>query len=158
MTYKITKTTALNVRLIELSLSSAQTVSSGNTVAFDTLTASDAGHGVSVSNGVISLDTDRRYWVQASMHIDRASTSSSWEFAFFDDTQNVEIDAPDGGYRAKWDWHDVSSFYGKPTATFTATYVSPDAPFASISLRTLSVAAGSTVRTDTRIIIIEATP
>ena len=91
MTYKITQTTALDVRLIELSHSSAQTVSSGSTVAFDTLTASDAGHGVNLSNGVISLDTSRRYWIQASMHVDRASTTSSWEFAFFDDTLNTEI-------------------------------------------------------------------
>ena len=158
MTYKITKTTSLGVRLIELSLSSAQTVSSGSTVAFDTLTASDAGHGVSVSNGVISLNTSRRYWVQASMHVDRASTSSSWEFAFFDDVQNTEIVATDGGYRAKWAWHDRIVSYGSPTATFTATYVSPSTPLGSISLRALTIASNSTIRTDTRIIIIEAKP
>ena len=158
MTYKITKTTALDVRLIELSLSSTQNISTGSTVAFDTLTASDAGHGVSVSNGVIALDTSRRYWIQASMHVDRASTSSSWEFAFFDDTLNTEIEAADGGYRAKWTWHNVTNYYGQPNATFTATYVSPATPLSSISLRTLSVAAGSTVRTDTRVIVIEATP
>lgn len=158
MTYKITKKTTADVRLIELSLSSAQTISAGSTVSFDTLTASDTGHGVSVSSGVISLNTNRKYWIQASMHIDRASASSSWEFAFFDETQSAEIDATDGGYRATWIWHDRTEPYGSPTATFTATYVSHATALSSISLRALSVAANSTVRTDTRVIIIEATP
>ena len=138
---------------IELSLSAAQTASSGDVVIFDTVRASHT-HGVSVdASGNISLDTEKAYWIQASIDVTRSSTTSSWEFAFCD-SSGTAISASSGGFEAQWVYHDSATTDAQPNATFTATYVS-SSPLSSINLKAITLAASSTVNDGTRVIIIE---
>ena len=153
MTYRLTSSKVVTTRMIELSLSAAQTASSGDVVLFDVV-RSNAGHGVSVNNGVISLDTTRSYWVQASIDVSRSSLTSSWAFGFFDDTA-TQIAADDGGFPARWDYHSSTLGVDQPNATFTATYVSLS-PVTSLTLRATTLAALSVINVGTRVLIFEA--
>lgn len=154
MTYRITTSKTVTTRMIELSLSAPQTASSGDVVVFDVVRASHTGHGVSVSNGTISLDTSRSYWVQASIDVSRSSLTSSWAFAFYD-SSSLQIVVDDGGFPAQWEYHSSSLGVDQPNATFTATYVALS-PVASLTLRAVTLATSSTINTGTRIFILEA--
>lgn len=139
--------------LIELSLSASQTASTGDIVLFDTIRASHT-HSVSVDvSGNISLDTSKAYWIQASIDVNRSSTTSSWQFAFCD-SSGTQIDPADGGFEAEWQYHSTSTSVNAPNATFTATYVSLT-PLSSINLKALTLNASSTINVGTKLIIIE---
>lgn len=139
--------------LIELSLSSSHTASTGDIVLFDTVRASHT-HSVSVDiSGNISLSTSKAYWIQASIDVSRSSTTSSWRFAFCNSSGTV-IAAADGGFDAEWQYHNPATSDDVPNATFTATYVT-NSPLSSINLRALSLATSSTILVGTRVLIIE---
>lgn len=154
MTYSATQ--PLKTVMIELTLSSSHSISSGDAVLFDTLRASGS-HGVSVnaSTGEISLDTSKHYYIQASIDVNRAANPSSWNFAFYDNTSTL-ISASSGGYDASWDTHTSSTTTGL-NATYTAVYQSAS-PYSSVFLKAVSVAASSTVRIDTSVFILEVDP
>lgn len=144
------------MRMIEVTKSSAQTAGSGDIVLFDTIRATGS-HGVTVnsSTGEIGLDTAKQYRVQASIHVDRSSTTSSWRFAWIDANGN-EISAADGGYDAEWTWH-ASSATSAPNATYVAMYQS-NSPIGSIRLKATLLSASSSILTSTALFILEATP
>jgi len=144
------------MRMIEVTKSSAQTASSGDIVLFDTVRATGT-HGVTVnsSTGEIGLDTSKQYRVQASIHVDRSSTSSSWRFAWVD-SNGTEISATDGGYDAEWTYH-ASSATSAPNATYVAMYQS-NSPIGSIRLKATLLNANSSILTSTALLIMEVTP
>jgi hypothetical protein len=138
------------VAFIELSHSSSQSISTGLIAKFNTQRESHTS-GVSVDAfGVISLDTSRKYWVQASIDITRGSTTSSWDFAFVDGSGSA-LNYTDGAFDAQWDYASTS---GTRNATFTVTYVS-ESPVSAIQLKCVSAASGSSLNVGTRIFIIE---
>lgn len=71
-----------NCAWIEYTQSSVQTISSGTDITWDTK-RSTGGDSVSInsSTGVITLDSSKRYWIQASVNVDR-SASGNIEFTF----------------------------------------------------------------------------
>ena len=146
----------IDATMIEVSLSSAQTASQGDFVLFDTIRATGA-HGVSVnsSTGELSLDTSKQYYVQASIHVDRSSTTSSWRFAWVDSSGN-EISADDGGYDAEWTYHASGTKPNTPNATFTAVYQpNPNQVASPIRLKATLLNASSSILTNTRLFIVE---
>lgn len=145
------------LQLIEVTLSSDQTASSGDVVLFDTIRATGS-HGVSVNatTGEIGLDTSKHYHIEASIHVERSSTTSSWRFAWIDSNGN-EISAADGGYDAEWTFYSDSSANNVPSGTYVAVYQST-APLSSIRLKATTLAASSSVLTQTALIIVEVTP
>lgn len=158
MTYHIGReNVAAQTRAIELSLSSDQVLNQGDVIPFDTITASHVDHGVGLSSGVITLDQTRSYWLQASFDITRASATSSIKVSFYGPS-NALLTAADGAGFAQWQWFDSSgAVYGKPNATFTATYVSSDNHATGLTLRPDILANGSTINAvGTKIIILEA--
>lgn len=148
MTYYSRK---LPTRLIEISLSSAQTASQNDYVLFDTVRATGA-HGVTLntSTGEIGLDTTKQYSVQASIDIQRANSTSSYTFAWHDSGGSL-ITPTDGGYEASFsDSTDSNS-------TYVAVYQNIN-PVSVIRLRATLLAASSTILTATKVLIIEVTP
>lgn len=141
--------------MIEVTKSSAQTASTGDIVLWDTIRATGT-HGVTVnsSTGEIGLDTSKHYHIEASIHVDRSSTSSSWRFAWVD-SNGTEISAADGGYDAEWTWHNSSTIYGTPNPTYVAVYQSTS-PIGSIRLKATLLNANSSILTQTSLFILEA--
>lgn len=156
MTYNIGRETdAKKARAIQLSLSSDQTASAGDTVLFDTITASHSDHGVSLSSGVITLDPTRAYWLQASIDVTRSSATSSIKMSFY--SGSSPLSSADGAGFAQWQWFDSNGpLYGRPNATFTAVYVSCSAHATSLNLRADVLNASSTLNAaGTKLFIIE---
>ena len=140
-----------NVSVIELRHSADRTVSVGDAVLFDTL-KSEGAHGVSVDNsGNITLDTSREYWIQACFDVDRSATTDSWAFDFYNASTGTVLGTSDGAFQAQYDY---ASTTGKVNATFTAAYVQT-APIGSIVLKATTMTNASTLKSGTRIIIIE---
>lgn len=155
MTYKITQHQTRKTRMIELSLSANQTINVSQTVLFDTIRASHAGHGVSLSSGVIQLDQTRNYWMQASMDVTRASTSSNLKFTFHD-SSGTAMTAAQGAFPCEWEYYSTTPASGRPNATYTATYVSTGVTESAITLRATTIATGSTINSQGfKIIILE---
>ena len=67
---------------IEYTQSSAQTISSGTDITWNTKRTT-GGDGVSIdsSTGIITLDSSKRYWIQASINVIR-SAAGNIEFTF----------------------------------------------------------------------------
>jgi len=136
--------------MIEVSLSSAATVSTGSMVPFDTVRATGS-HGVTVnsSTGEVTLDTSKQYYIQASVDVSRSSTTTGFRFAWVDST-GTEIGVASGGYDAQWDYNNNS------TATYTAVYQSTT-PVSPIRLKVDSISASSTLNLATKLFILEVT-
>lgn len=143
--------------LIEVTKSSAQTASSGDIVLFDTIRATGS-HGVTVnsSTGVVGLDTSKHYHIEASIDVNRSSTSSSWRFAWVDST-GTEISAADGGYDAEWTYYANTAAFDVPSGTYVAVYQSTS-PLSEIRLKATLLGASSSILTQTALIIVEVTP
>lgn len=71
-----------NCSWIEYTQSSAQTISSGTDITWNTKKTT-GGDGVSIdsSTGIITLDSSKRYWIQASINVIR-SAAGNFEFTF----------------------------------------------------------------------------
>lgn len=145
------------IQLVEVTLSSDQTASSGDVVLFDTIRATGS-HGISVNatTGEIGLDTSKHYHIEASIHVERSSTTSSWRFAWIDANGN-EISAADGGYDAEWTYYSNPNAVDVPSGTYVAVYQST-APISSIRLKATTLAASSSILTQTSVIAVEVTP
>lgn len=155
MTYKITQYQTRKTRMIELSLSADQTISVGQVVLFDTIRASHAGHGVSLSSGIIQLDQARNYWMQASMDVTRASYASDVEFTFYN-ASGTAMTAVEGAFPAVWEYHNPTPSGGRANATYTATYVSTGTTESAVSLRASSIFPASTINSQGfKILIVE---
>lgn len=141
----------LQTRLIEISLSSAQTASQNDYVLFDTLRATGT-HGVTLntSTGEIGLDTTKQYSVQASIHVERSSSTSSYTFAWHD-SGGSQITPVNGGYDANFEYSTTAN------STYIAVYQNIN-PISAIRLRATQLAASSTILTATKVLIIEVTP
>jgi hypothetical protein len=142
---------------IELTLSSAQTISVNDIIAFDTLRASGPYElSLNSSTGEITLSGSKTYWIQASIDVNRSSTTSSFRFAWIDQA-GTEISAANGGFDATWEYHSVGTTAPAPNPTTVASYVSSN-PVQSIRLKTMAVQPASTANTHLSVIIFEVTP
>lgn len=142
---------------IELTLSSAQTIVINDIIAFDTLRASGPYElSLNSSTGEITLSGSKTYWIQASIDVNRSSTTSSFRFAWIDQA-GTEISAANGGFDATWEYHLSSSSSNAPNPTTVASYVSSN-PVQSIRLKTMAVQPASTANTQLSVIIFEVTP
>jgi hypothetical protein len=140
--------------LIQITLSNAQTASAGDVVVFDTLAStSTPSLSLNATTGEITLDASKHYYIQASIQVDRSSTTSDFNFAWIDSNGTV-LTASDGGYDATWEYHTGN--LGE-TATCTANYITRS-PTSAIRLKALTLATNSSVRTDTTVFILEITP
>jgi hypothetical protein len=145
------------ITVVEVTKSTAQTASAGDIVLFDTIRATGS-HGVSVNatTGEIGLDIKKHYHIEASIHVDRSSITSSWRFAWIDSNGN-EISAADGGYDAEWTYYSNPLDFNVPSGTYVAVYQATT-PLSSIRLKATTLAASSSILTQTALTIVEVTP
>lgn len=162
MTYQLFNTSSAGTRvqdvsIVEITRASSLGITSGTQCIFDTL-RSTGGHTLSLntSTGEITLDPYKHYYIQASIDITRGSTTSSFSFAWIDQTGAV-ISNADGGFDQNWDFHNNTDTTNIPNATMTAMYVTRT-PTAKIALKVVSVAAGTSFDGNLSVIIYEVTP
>lgn len=159
MTYKITPTGTGGVSLaptclIQITLSSAQTASAGDVVVFDTIAStSTPSLSLNATTGEITLDSTKHYYIQASIQVDRSSTTSDFNFAWID-SSGTTLTTSDGAFDATWEYHTGTV---GDTATCTANYITRS-PTSAVRLKALTLATSSSVRTDTTVFIMEVTP
>ena len=89
MTYQI-KYNSFTPRIVYLTMSADQNGinNSITTVQFDTITG-DSGHGISISNNLITLTGGRHYWGFGCVVMNRSSTSDSQYVKFYDASNNL---------------------------------------------------------------------
>ena len=150
MSFKNTITAA--AAMIEYTKSSTQTVSDGDTITFQTkrTTGSD---GVSINgSGVISLDSGRSYWIQASIAIDMSS-NGDYKVTFQDSSGNTlsESDGVFPAYQSLYPDDDGQPF---TNSSYMASLI-VERPSLSYKLVVVDVPENSTVRTETHLLIKE---
>jgi len=142
--------------LIQITLSSAQTASAGDVVVFDTIAStSTPSLSLNATTGEITLDSTKHYYIQASIQVDRSSTTSDFNFAWID-SSGTTLTTADGAFDATWEYHASAGGVGE-TTTCTANYITRS-PTSAVRLKALTLAASSSVRTDTTVFIMEVTP
>lgn len=147
----VTETSAV---MVEYTMSSSQTVSSGDVITFDTkrTTGSDST-SVNSSTGVISLDSSRNYWVQASVAVTMAS-NGSYEITFQDSAGNT-LSESDGVFPA---YHTITRPDDYQNSYVNHSYMASlmvDKPSLDYKLVVTAVPANSTVLVETHLFIME---
>tara|TARA_Y100001973_G_C5198830_1_gene336186 strand:- start:2469 stop:2954 length:486 start_codon:yes stop_codon:yes gene_type:complete len=159
MTYK-TPSRAINAktRIYELTLSTGQTVNSGDTIKFDTLRQTEAGGGVTnnATSGAITLSNDFRYFLQCSIDVDRVSNLNSIRVAFFNSDLDTELTVSDGAYDAAWIYHSSTVITAQPNPTLQAEYIPTGAAISPIKIKVFDVGNNSTINTNFSLIILES--
>lgn len=145
----VTKTSAV---MVEYTKSASQTVSSGDAITFNTkrTTGSDST-SVNSSTGVISLDSSRSYWVQASVAATMPS-DGSFEITFQDSSGNT-LSESDGVFPA---YHSLNNT--SVTAYINHSYMASlivDKPSLSYKLVATTIPANSTIEVETHLFIME---
>jgi len=143
------------VEFVEFSMSATQAVDDDVIIKFDATTKrTTGGDAVSYNSttGVLTLSSSRRYWIQASMAIDRGS-NSAYSIEWVEDSSYTRIDPADGGFRAIAQQSAISS--GNYLTSSHVAHLMVDNP--TIGYR-LNYGAGpaSDVMTLTNLFIIEA--
>jgi hypothetical protein len=136
---------------IELSLSAGQSISQGDKIEWDTIRATGS-HGVSVTNGEITLDTSKEYVMFTSIYIERGTRTDSYQFAYYDNT-NTRLNYSAGAFDATWEHSEIGTS-GVPSSSQVAPFVTLSPP-SSVSVRAVVMTSTGTVTTSSRIIILE---
>ena len=100
---------------IEYTKSSTQIISNGNTITFDTKRTT-GGDGVSIdsSTGIITLNSDRSYWIQGFITFD---IPSEGDFKVeFQDSNGNSLSESDGNFPAYFHSEPDRSDSGRPFA------------------------------------------
>lgn len=141
---------------IEYSKPVAQTVSQGNAITFaDADKRSTGSDSVSInsSTGVITLDSDKKYWVQAHLYVDMGANDDYCQIEFQDSNGNT-LGPSDGNFPY---YHDeVASRTARPreSNSYMASLVVEN-PTLSYKLVPTLIRANSEIMTTTHLFIIE---
>lgn len=144
----------ITTRLIELTRSAGLSVATGDVLLFDSLRETSAsGVTNNATTGEITLPPGYEYYIVASIEIDRNANSDSFRIAWVD-SNGTEIQAADGGFDCRYDWHSSSVTNNVPNFTMSAVLVTSAHP--SVYLKCMSMTAGSTMTAQTSILITQA--
>jgi len=154
MTFNCTRLS--NCAWVELRQSSGteQTISAGDILKFDSATKrSTGGDSVSYNNttGVLSLSSSKRYWVQASISIERSSNNLyqiDWELS-----DGTALSASDGSFPAYNHINRLSTF-PHINSSFVASLLI-DNPSDSYRLKVTSCPSNSTFLESSHLFIME---
>ena len=135
---------------IEYTQSSAQTISSGTDITWNTK-RSTGGDGVSIdsSTGIITLDSNKRYWIQASISVTR-SGNGNIEFTF-QDGSGGSLSESDGVFPMLY-VEDNSDPY--INSSFVASLV-VSKPTTTYKLRCITIDTNSTFDSESNLFIME---
>lgn len=151
MTYK--KARLSKCEWVEYRKSSTQTISTGSIITFDTKSTT-GGDSVSIdsSTGVVSLSSTKRYWIQASIAIEKSSNTDyqiDWE-----QSDGTAIATSDGNFPA----YSRRVTYNLGYPFYNSSYVASllvDNPSIDYRLKVTNCPANSTVLLETHLFIME---
>lgn len=138
---------------VEYRQSSAQTISTNSIITFDTKRTT-GGDSVSInsSTGVVSLSSSKRYWIQASISIER-STNDDYEINWEESDGTALVEA-DGNFPAYSRRVTGVTAYPFANSSFVASLM-VDEPSTDYRLKVTACPANSTVLSWTHLFIIE---
>tara|TARA_Y100000114_G_scaffold111013_1_gene104755 strand:- start:10742 stop:11230 length:489 start_codon:yes stop_codon:yes gene_type:complete len=145
-------------RLHELYFTSAQTVSAGDVLKFDSIRSTSSGGGIAYnsSTGVFTTSDQHRYFFHFSLDVTRNNKSDDVRVAFFDSDTNTEINISEGHYDATFGWHhETTTHNALPNATMQAQYI-PLKNAKNVYLKIFDIGNNSSINTNCSMIIIEA--
>ena len=148
MSFKLIRKSACN--WIEYTQSSEQSISSGTDVVWDTVrSTSTPSMSINSSTGVITLDSNKRYWIQASINVLR-SGNGDIEFKFLTGAGG-SLSQSDGAFPMLY-FEDNS----KPiiNSSFMASLM-VSYPSSTYKLQCTDVDANSTLKAQTHLFIME---
>lgn len=137
---------------VEFTQSSAQTISSGTDITWDTKRTT-GGDSISInsSTGVITLDSSRRYWIQATIGVDRSATG---DFAFeFQTGAGGSLTQSQGAFPVIY-IESISTTKPFINSSFVASLM-VSYPSTTYKLRCTSVDASSTLQEPTHLFVME---
>ena len=151
MTYNLNRVSRCS--WIEYTRTASQSISTGSIITFDNR-RSTGGDSVSIdsSTGVISLNSSMRYWIQASICIDR-STNDDFEINF-EQSDGTALAESDGNFPAYNEL--VSGIPGYPyyNSSFLASLM-VNSPSIDYRLKVTSCPYNSTLLVETHLFIME---
>lgn len=156
MTYYPLKNSKINI--IELSMSANQSVSTGSTIIFDTFRTTNSLTNVTFNQttGLISLNPQNNYMLEASTHFYRGNQNTDAIIGWKDENNNVlsyDKHAYPGGHLNS----SRSARASGAVSTYIATYQPSfflNHPY-NIKLYVESIYTGSEIRKETKVIIFE---
>ena len=124
---------SFNARFVQITMSADQTgiADTSTTVEYDTITA-DAGHGVSISSNLISLEPHKHYWGFGCVVMTRTSNLDSQRVKFFESDGTTELNPEDGFFKSELPSDDntdsrVFQFSVSPSSTLSFYVKTQDA-------------------------------
>lgn len=136
---------------VEYTQSSAQTISTNSVITWDNkkTTGSDSV-SINSSTGVITLDSSRRYWIQASIHVTRPNSTSDIEFEF-QTSSGTTVLPTDGGFKMIYVEDNVAPYINSSfVASLMVSY-----PSTTYKLLCTNVANNSTFAPQSSLFIME---
>jgi len=129
----------MNARFIEYKLSATTSVTSGSKILFNTKRTSGSD-GVSVSNGVFTLNQNCYYYIVLSLDLQRGNIYDSFEINMQDST-NTNLTPADGVSKIDWNESNVllsnSSIIAAlkyPTSTYSFVFTSQNTGNANVPM------------------------
>ena len=156
MTHNVMRRSTCN--WIEYKQSSEQTISTNSVITWDTkkTTGSDS---VSIDgSGIITLSPLKRYWLQASVSVQRSTYNTDFQFDF-QKGDGTSLDQSEGNFGCKFVWD--GQLMSSPYATFPVTNSSLLAslivnyPTTTYKLVCTNVSANSTFCEESNLFIME---
>ena len=137
---------------VEFTQSSAQTISSGTDITWDTKRTT-GGDSISInsSTGIITLDSSRRYWIQATIGVDRSATGD-FEFEF-QTGAGGSLTQSQGAFPIKY-IEETNTSHPFVNSSFVASLMVAY-PSTTYKLNCVSVDASSTLNSPTHLFIME---
>ncbi len=137
---------------VEFTQSSAQTISSGTDITWDTKRTT-GGDNISInsSTGVITLDSSKRYWIQASINVVRSGNN---DFAFeFQTGAGGSLTESDGSFPVLYIEHATGGFPYINSSFVASLMVSY--PSTTYKLRCTNIDANSTFASQSHLFVME---
>ena len=157
MTYKVSNTHTSSCIWVEFSKSSTQTVSVGDIITFDATTKRSTGSdsvSLNSSTGVITLSSSKRYWVQASIAVERSS-NNNYEIFWRTGAGTTNLTNDDGCFSVVAR-RQTAATGGQPYVTSShVASIMVDYPTDTYRLYVDTMPASSTVLTLTNLFIME---
>lgn len=140
--------------LIEYTKSSSQTISTNSSITWD-IKKSTGGDDVSINSttGVITLNPDRRYLLQASICIDKSSYNQDFELNFVE-SDGTTISASQGALACYHSWEAIRNSNPFINSSFVSTLVVNN-PTKQYKLSCISVPVSSSFETNSNLFITE---
>lgn len=138
-------------RIIVISADGTQTVNNGDTILFPNKQTT-GGDSVSVSNGIISLDSNKSYFLQCAVSIERPTASSDVIITWHNATTNSALTNSDRAFKSQFNPSGGTSSTRRNGSVVAVMYI--DNPTHPVKLVVSGLSSGTTTILDSMNILI----